>query len=514
MPRVPKTTTRRGRPQAAWKQYAAGSEVTHFATFCKTYLVQWIDQWAGKPLTLEAFQRQMMGEALAYDSNGWPVWNSTIICMPRKNGKTVLLAAYAVYRLLTSEGSPEILLAASSDKQAGRLFDACAAFIRGNDELARLCRVRDYMGEIVREDGRGRIVRVASDPGKLHGYNPSLVICDELAQWTTPTLRRAYAALTTGGGARKAPQVFTITTAGEAHQRRDSILGQILDRGLASDGCEQIGSLSICRMTDAKTLVWNYEAATADPTDTKAMKAANPASWITKGYLKRQAENPELTTAQVLQLHGCVWAEAEETWIGPDAWAARESQGGIAPGVKVVLGFDGSYRRDATALVACALDGHIAPIKIWERPLGAPPDWKIPRSEVNDTVALAMEHFEVLELACDPPGWHAEIDVWQELYGDVVIDFDTASRQRMAPACDRFRSGVFEGGLTHNGDPVLARHVGHCIAHETPHGVIATKNRDLPHKIDAAIAAIIAYDRAMWHASEGAHKAEPWLMVV
>jgi phage terminase large subunit-like protein len=50
---------------------------------------------------------------------------------PRKDGKTALLAAVAFYRLLTDEGRPEILLAASSDRQAGRLFDAgpttCAA---------------------------------------------------------------------------------------------------------------------------------------------------------------------------------------------------------------------------------------------------------------------------------------------------------------------------------------------------------------------------------------------------
>ena len=62
----------------------------------------------------------------------------------------------------------------------------------------------------------GVIYRLSSDPARLYGYNPTLVVVDELAQWTTPNLRRAYAALTSGGGARSAPQVFTITTAGEA----------------------------------------------------------------------------------------------------------------------------------------------------------------------------------------------------------------------------------------------------------------------------------------------------------
>ena len=90
--------------------------------------------------------------------------------------------------------------------------------------------MRDHAGEIVREDGMGIVYRLSA---------PTRPACtattrrtswsDELAQWTTPNLRRAYAALTSGGGARSAPQVFTITTAGEAAQRHDSILGRILD---------------------------------------------------------------------------------------------------------------------------------------------------------------------------------------------------------------------------------------------------------------------------------------------
>jgi phage terminase large subunit-like protein len=42
-----------------------------------------------------------LGEALAYDPRGWPVWRSIVFVVPRKNGKTQLLAALALYRLLT-----------------------------------------------------------------------------------------------------------------------------------------------------------------------------------------------------------------------------------------------------------------------------------------------------------------------------------------------------------------------------------------------------------------------------
>ena len=171
-------------------------------------------------------------------------------------------------------------------------------------------------------------------------------------------------------------------------------------------------------------------------------------------------------------------------------------------GERLAIGFDGSYKRDATALVACTLDGFVAPLAVWERPQDAPAEWKVPRDEVDDAVADAMERFQVLELAADPPGWNAELDSWREMYGDVVVDFPTNERRRMSAAVDRFRVGVLECDLTHDGSAVLARHLGHCRTKSTPYGELVTKDAaDSPRKIDCAVAAIVAYDRAMWHAA-------------
>jgi phage terminase large subunit-like protein len=170
-------------------------------------------------------------------------------------------------------------------------------------------------------------------------------------------------------------------------------------------------------------------------------------------------------------------------------------------GARGSFGFDGSYRRDATALVARTLGGFVSPIAVWERPDRAPAEWKVPRDEVDDAIAEAMERFEVLELACDTP-LHSGLNSWREAYGNVVIDFPTNERRRAAAACNRFSTGVLEGDLSHDGSSVLARHVGRCVAKPTPYGTIATKDHpDSPRKIDAAVAAFVAYDRAMWHAA-------------
>jgi phage terminase large subunit-like protein len=379
--------------------------------------------------------------------------------------------------------------------QAGRLFDACAAFVRRSPTLLRLLRVRDYVGEIVREDGRGRILRMSSDPGRLYGYNPTLVVCDEVAQWTTPSLERAYAALTSGGGARSSPQTFTISTAGDWRNRHSSILGRLMDAAEAAEDTRREPGLLVARMPEARTLAWLYEAPTSDPRDTKAMKLANPAPWVTEDYLARQAANPELSDAGVLQLHGCVWAEGDDAWLPAGAWASRAAGGRPEPGTRVVLGFDGSYRRDATALIGCTLDGHLFAIKVWERPADAPDDWSVPRHQVDAKLAEAMETYDVVELACDPPGWHREIDEWDKLYDSVVLVFETNQPSKMAPACDGFRSAVLDGGLTHDGDPTLARHLANAVIRESSSGTVLAKP-DPTRKIDAAVAAVVAFERA------------------
>jgi phage terminase large subunit-like protein len=420
---------------------------------------------------------------------------------------TMMLAAYALYRLLHDTDAPEVLLAASSDKQAGRLFDAVVAFVRRNADIAAKLHLRDYIGEIARADGGGKIIRMASDPSTVHGYNPSLVICDELHAWTKPSQSKTWAALTSGGGAREAAegenegsgtQVFTITTAGDAVEREDSILGRLLDGNEEHGDLEEHPGLRISRNWDARVLVYNHTAPTDDPADTPKMKLANPASWITEKYLAKQAANPELTNADVLQLHGCVWAAGERHWLPEGVWDACAVHRPVPPaGTKVVLGFDGSDRLDSTAIVGCTTDAHLFVVGVWERPTKAG-EWKVPRGEVEARLHEAMGHWDVQMLVCDPPGWHREIEEWGERYGSTLtIMYPTNRTQLMAAACGKFFTAVVEKRLTHDGNPTLARHLANAVTKETMHGRYITKEHPTSHrKIDCAVAAIVAHDLA------------------
>jgi phage terminase large subunit-like protein len=452
-----------------WLAYAAGSDGPDFAQFCRAHVIQSVDEFAGHPLDLEPWQADMIGEALAFDAEGRPIWRTALLVVPRKNGKTALLAAYALWRLLTDDGQPEIILAASSDEQASRLFDAIVSYLRRNDALRDMVVVRDYAGEILRADGGGLITRVSSDPKRLHGYNPSIVICDELAQWVTPTLRAAWAALTTGGGARKRAQVFAITTPGEVHTREDGILGRMLDRAGETGDTERTRGRDVIRSTETRTLAFVYSAPwpEANPQPLRdahaafqkarraglkghaldgpheayraatarvlaSWRAANPASWITDDFLVRQALAPELSVAEVLQLHAGVWAAGEHAWITRDAWLAAEAYGAsLQPGDAIALGFDGSRRSDATALVA----------------------------------------------------------------DKVVVSWETHRERQMAAALERLETDFAAGLVQHDGSEVLLRHVTNAVRMTTRNGYgIRKPAKNSDRKIDAAVAMVLAYE--------------------
>jgi hypothetical protein len=74
-----------------------------------------------------------------------------------------------------------------------------------------------------------------------------------------------------------------------------------------------------------------------------------------------------------------------------------------------------------------------------------------------------MERWQVVELAPDPPGWHKEIEGWEETYGEVVVRFETNQPRRFGPACDDFEQAVRDGELHHDGADVLSRHIATTV---------------------------------------------------
>ena len=84
-----------------------------------------------------------------------------------------------------------------------------------------------------------------------------------------------------------------------------------------------------------------------------------------------------------------------------------------------------------------------------------------------------------------------------EDYGLPIVEYPSTSARRMVPACTKFYDAVIEKRLIHDGNPILARHLDHAVVKIDSVGPrIVKEKRDSPRKIDAAVAAVIAVDRA------------------
>jgi phage terminase large subunit-like protein len=185
--------------------------------------------------------------------------------------------------------------------------------------------------------------------------------------------------------------------------------------------------------------------------------------------------------------------QLEDAWLPPSAWAAcADATRSIPDGAEVVLSFDGSCNGDTTVLVVAAVDQrpHVDLVELWE-----PDGRQVPVVDVEHAIRQACRRWRVLEIAADPFRWARSLQLLDG-EGLPVLEYPQ-SPGRMTPATARFYEAVVNGQLTHSGDSRLARHIGNAVLREDARGArLAKERKDSPRRIDAAVAAVMAHDRA------------------
>ncbi|MCM3554008.1 phage terminase family protein [Janibacter melonis] len=445
--------------------------------FIREYLLVPKGVGAGKPVKLRDFQREIVRGAFA------PNIRTALVSLPRANGKTALAAMLAVAELWVGDPSPEVLVVASDARQAAITLRMARRMIELNPELAE--RAHIFADRIVVPENDGLLLPLPAEPGALHGHDPSLLIVDEL-HVVTEDVWEAVSSVT-----GKRPESLTLAISTPASSP-DSVMWRLVEHGRTGD--------------DPAFHLREYAAPEGCATDDEdAWRTANPALGCKDPFLALDglaAARRTLREPVFRQLRLGQWVTGVDQWLPFGAWdELADAQRVVEDRARVVLGFDGSASGDSTALVGCTVgeDPHLFVLGLWENP--GDPRWRVPRAEVDRAVDLAFERYDVVELSTDPWGWRSEIEAWAERHGEKrVIEYNTAHAARMAPATDRMYQAVVTGTLTHDGDSRLAAHVAHCIAKRTPMGDLVSKDkRGSPRKIDAAVAAIVALDRAAWH---------------
>lgn len=446
--------------------------------FIKQYLIVPKGHGAGKPVRLRAFQNEIIRGAFGKGVR------TALVSLPRGNGKSALAAMLALAELFAGPESGEVLVVASDQRQAMITFRMAVRMIELNPELAERCHV--YQDRIVVPATNSTMIPLPAEPGALHGYDPSLLIVDELHVVT----RDVWEACTTAAGKRPESLTLAISTPASSS---DSVMWDLVSHGRDDD--------------DPAFYLREFSAPDGCAVDDRdAWREANPALSCRSPFMAEDALAAVMRTTRepvFRQLRLGQWVTGVDSWLPFGLWdSLADVERDVWPGDRVVLAFDGSASGDSTALIGCTVEPvpHLFVVGLWENP--GDPRWRVPRAEVSDAVAAAFDKYDVVELAADPWGWRSELEQWQGQLGETrVLEWNTAHKQRMAPATDRLYQAATLQGFTQDGDPRFAAHVAHCVAQSTTLGDVVTKDkRNSPRKIDAAVAAIVALDRASFHA--------------
>jgi len=78
-----------------------------------------------------------------------------------------------------------------------------------------------------------------------------------------------------------------------------------------------------------------------------------------------------------------------------------------------------------------------------------------------------------------------------------IVEFPSTSARRMIPACASLYDAVVDKAMFQDGDPTLARHIDNAVVKTDNLGTrIVKDSRSSQRRIDAAVAAVIAFNRA------------------
>ena len=171
-------------------------------------------KWDGKPFWLLPWQEQIIRDVFGIvDAAGHRQFRTAYIEIGKKNGKSELAAAVALYLLYAdNEPSAEVYGAAADRQQASIVFDVAKRMVDMSPALLKRSKIMAATKRIVNYTNAGFYQVLSAEVGTKHGLNVSGLVLDEVHAQPN---RKLYDVLTKGSGdAREQPLYFLITTAG------------------------------------------------------------------------------------------------------------------------------------------------------------------------------------------------------------------------------------------------------------------------------------------------------------
>ena len=468
------------------------------------YLQQPDGPGAGDPWVYTDEQLRMLLRWYEIDEHGKFVYRRGVVRRMKGWGKDPFLASIACVELCgpcrfggwNEDGMPVavqhpaawIQIAAVSKDQTRNTMTLFPGM------FSKAC-VADYgvdMGkEIIYARNGCRIEAVTSSPRAIEGGRPSLVVLNETQHWLIPNDGRAMAdairrnlGKSRDGSARS----MEITN---AHLPGEDSVAEVTYEAWRQTGSLRgvyYDSLEAPQIDDVSDVVAVRAALTA---------ARGDSVWLDVDRLAEEVSDPATPEGVARRFYFNQVTRMGGSWLPDGTWEACRGAERIKPHTRVVLALDGSFNGDATALTACSIE--LLPILevvgCWEAPVDNP-DWRVPIADVEQAIRDACQTWSVVEVVADPYRWSRTLEAL-EAEGLPVLEYPQ-SPQRMTPATTRLYEAVVNGLIQHNGDERLARHINNAVLKVDARGSRLVKDsKTSPRKIDLAVTAVMAYDRAL-----------------
>ena len=181
-------------------------------------------------LRLELWQKAIVSTMFGIvDAEGIRIFREIFIVIGRKNGKTLFASAVIAYMAyLDGEYGAKVYCLAPKLEQANIVYDNFYQMIQKEDELGDLARKR--RSDIYIEETNTSVKPLAFNAKKSDGFNPHLVVNDEVASWSGDGGLKQYEVMKSALGARRQPIILSISTAGYIN---DGIYDELMKRSTA-----------------------------------------------------------------------------------------------------------------------------------------------------------------------------------------------------------------------------------------------------------------------------------------
>lgn len=182
-------------------------------------------------LYLELWQKAIVSAIFGImdKTTGYRQFREVFIIVARKNGKTLFAAAIAAYMTyVDGEYGAKVYFLAPKLDQADLVYDAFYQIVQSDDELDSITKKR--RSDIYIKAFNTSVKKIAFNSKKSDGFNPQLVVNDEMEAWPGDQGLKQYEVMTSALGARKQPLIISIATAGYVN---DGIFDELFKRATA-----------------------------------------------------------------------------------------------------------------------------------------------------------------------------------------------------------------------------------------------------------------------------------------